>query len=105
MDDSGFDKNQVKQKIFQNGRHGKCACIYLTHQFHHNQPELNPIRRNTAIVVLFEQLKMVLQQITRDINLGMDIQEFYQLARKVWAKPKENKYLNIYSLIQKYKKR
>ena len=38
---------------------------------------------------------MVLEQLTRDINLGMDNREFYHLARKAWAKPKERNYLLI----------
>ena len=43
----------------------------------------------------FEQPKKVLKQLTRDINLGMDNWEFYQLARQAWAKPKERNYLFI----------
>ena len=43
FDDCCSDRDQVIQNnFFQNGRHGKCACIYLTHRFHHqNKPESN----------------------------------------------------------------
>ena len=83
----------IQTKFFQNGRHSKCACIYLTHRFH--QEELRPLRGNTAIFIFFEQPKKILEQLTRDINLGMENQEFYQLTRKAWAKPKEKKYIFI----------
>ena len=90
FDDCSSNKDQEMQtKFFQNGRHFKCACIYLTHHFH--QPELKPLRGNTAVFILFEQSKKVLEQITRDINLGIENQEFYQLACKAWANPKRKK--------------
>ena len=69
--------------------------IYLTHRFH--EPELKPLRGNTAVFILFEQPKKVLEQITRNINLGIENQEFYQLAHKAWRTQKKR---NIYSLIQ-----
>ena len=94
FDDCSSNRDQVIQtKFFQNGRHSKCACIYLTNRFH--QEELKPLRGNTAIFIFFEQPKKILEQLTRDINLGMENQEFYQLARKAWAKPKEKKYIFI----------
>ena len=79
--------------FFEAGRHVKCACIYLTHRFH--EPALKSLRVNFSTLVFFEQPKKVLEQLTRDINLGMDNQEFYLLARKAWAKPKERTYLFI----------
>ncbi len=94
FDDCSSNKDQaIQTKFFQNGRHFMCACIYLTHRFH--EAELRAIKGNTAIFVLFEQPKKVLEQITRDINLGMENQEFYQLARKAWSVPKEKNYLFI----------
>ena len=94
FDDCSSNKDQeIQTKFFQNGRHFKCACIYLTHRFH--QPELKSLRGNTAVFILFEQPKKILEQITRDINLGIENQEFYQLARKAWANPKEKNYLFI----------
>ena len=94
FDDCSSNKDQIVQtSFFQNSRHFKCACIYLTHRFH--QPELRALRGNTSIFVLFEQPRKVLEQITRDINLGMENQEFYQRAREAWATPKEKNYLFI----------
>ncbi len=94
FDDCGSDRDQVIQdKFFRSGRHAKCACIYLTHRFH--EPALKSLRVNFSTFVFFEQPKKVLEQLTRDINLGMDNREFYQLARKAWAKPKEKNYLFI----------
>ena len=94
FDDCSSNKDQdIQTKFFQNGRHFKCACLYLTHRFH--QAELIPLRGNTAVFVLFEQPKKILEQITRDINLGMENQEFYQLAKKAWAVPSQKNYLFI----------
>ena len=94
FNDCSSNKDQdVQTKFFQNGRHFKCACIYLTHRSH--QSELKPLRGNTAVFVLFEQPVKVLEQITRDINLGMENQEFDQLARNAWAIPSQKKYLFI----------
>ena len=68
------------------------SCIYLTHRFH--QEKLKPLR---DIFIFFEQPKKILEQLTRDINLGMENQEFYQFAYKAWEKPKtkEKKYIFI----------
>ena len=94
FDDCGSDRDQVIQdKFFRSGRHSKCACIYLTHRFH--EPGLKSLRVNFSAFVFFEQPRKVLEQLTRDINLGMDNQAFYQLARQAWAKPKERNYLFI----------
>ena len=67
--------------------------IYLTHRFH--EPCLQSIRANFGIFIFFGQPRKFLEQLTRDINLGTENQEFYQLTRKAWAKPKEKKYTII----------
>ena len=94
FDDCSSNKDQtIQTSFFQNGRHLKCACIYLTHRFH--QPELRALRGNTSIFVLFELPKKTLEQIKRDINLGMDSQDFYLIADVAWSVPKEKNYLFI----------
>ena len=73
FDDCGSDRDQVIQdKFFRSGRHVKCACIYFTHRFH--EPALKSLRVNFSTFAFFEQPKKVLEQLTRDINLGMDNQ-------------------------------
>ena len=94
FDDCGKDRDQLTQEeFFQTGRHYKCSCIYLTHRFH--EPVLKSIRAYSTCFILFEHSKKVSEQIVRDINIGMDKNEFYRLAREAWANSRERNYLFI----------
>ena len=94
FDDSSEDRNQIIQiDFFQSGRHNKCSCIYLTHRFH--AEVLKPIRAFATCFVLFEHSRRISEQIVRDINIGMEKKEFYQITNEAWEKPREKNYIYI----------
>ena len=56
---------------------------------------LKSISAYSTCFILFEHSKKVSEQIARDINIGMDKNDIYRLAREAWANSRERNYLFI----------